>query len=178
MIVQLKDIDSSGFKTISEKKRYYGDQDHSRNVYKDPTTNRFYKVWNSDYIRRDNFINTYNLGYFKNLAPALVGPIMDGDVCVGYIMEAAITNMLSDTREFFDVLKSETERLGWFYYDWMPQHLMQYDSKPTLIDLESVYPIADLQNVLDHKYNCAFRNQEYKEFVWNIYQSMNSTLEV
>ena len=178
MIVQLKDIDSSNFETISEKKRYYGEQDHSRNVYKDPTTNQFYKVWNSDYIRRDNFIRAYNCGYYDRLAPALVGIIMNDDICVGYIMNECYENESYDISRFYDMLKHETLEKSWFYYDWMPKHLMMYRGMPSLIDLESVYEINEIENVINGDYNCAIRNNNYKEFVWNIYQSMNSTSEV
>ena len=45
---------------------------------------------------------------------------------------------------------------------------MNYKGQPCLIDLEGIYPLFELQNFLDHKYNSSFADNNYKEFVCNL----------
>lgn len=177
MKVQFSDIELGQYEVIKERYVKYGEQDHSRTVLHELDTDLYYKLWKPEYVRSKNMLDAYNAGFYDKLSPAFVSIIMDGDDCVGYIMKTTIPNILTETSDFFELLLEETKRTGWFYYDWIPDHLMQYDSNPTLIDLESVYPISELENVLNNKYNCKFRNPEYKEFVWNLYQSTKNTLE-
>jgi|10_taG_2_1085330.scaffolds.fasta_scaffold00649_12 hypothetical protein len=169
MIVQLNELNHGKLEIVKERNVTYGEQDHGRIIYK--SSDLYYKLWNPEYIRAENFINAFNDGFYEKIAPALKNVIMSDGYCVGYVMyECHCMNTPHTIDEFYELLKKETERTRWFYYDWMPQHLMVYDSKPTLIDLESVYPVNDIESVLNNKYNCAVRNKSYKEFVWNIYQ--------
>lgn len=177
-MINFSDIKSSDFQLMHERTAQYGHQDHSRVIYKDNKNRLYYKLWNPGYIRSKTFLQAYHDGYFDLLAPGLVDIIMYDNSCVGYIMHACEKTNNTVTSNFYELLEQETENKKWFYYDWSPNHLMVYNDKLTLIDLESVYPISELQNVLDHKYNCAFRDGQYKKFVWSIYQSMNYTLEV
>ena len=45
---------------------------------------------------------------------------------------------------------------------------MNFKNKFCLIDLEGIYPLFELQNFLDHKYNSSFADNNYKEFVCNL----------
>ena len=44
----------------------------------------FYKTFDKDYCRRENFIKAYEAGFFDEVAPALDSLIMDGDEVIGY----------------------------------------------------------------------------------------------
>ena len=47
----------------------------------------FYKTFDKDYCRRENFIKAYEAGFFDEIAPALVSLIKDGDDIIGYKMQ-------------------------------------------------------------------------------------------
>ena len=48
----------------------------------------YYKIFDDDYCRKDNFIKAYEAGFFDEVAPALQSLIEHNGEIVGYTMEA------------------------------------------------------------------------------------------
>ena len=60
---------------------------HGRTVLKGDGV--YYKIFDKDYCRRENFIKAYEAGFFYDeVAPALQSLIVDGDDVVGYVTKA------------------------------------------------------------------------------------------
>ena len=170
MITRFKDIELDEYVVIQKKERFYGDQDHSRMVLRENSTNLYYKFWNKSYIRSKHILDAYNIGFFIELCPALVSIILDDDVCVGYITHECESGSVdySDINNLYNKLISATKTYKYFYYDWEDVNLMKYKGNAILLDLESVYPISELDNVVSGKYHCEFKNKDYREFVYGI----------
>ena len=165
---QLDEIDFTNLKVIHQRESIWGGQDHARWIYYDKDNNLYYKLWNPTYIRKDNIIGGIKSGFYdNNTTPALKGIIYYEDICRGYIMEGVDKN-LKDSKTFYEIIKQKTTTSGHFYFDYCKQHIMNYKNQFCLIDLEGIYPLSELQNFLDHKYNSSFADNNYKEFVCNI----------
>ena len=117
----------------------------------------YYKVFDKDYCRRENFIKAYEVGFFDELVPALDSLIMDGDEVVGYKMKAG--KMLSNSEfdfnsipdDFYQKLLKITREKKLFFYDFVPINIIVTDDgQISLIDLESVYPIEELYTIDRH----------------------------
>ena len=126
----------------------------SRKVLYDRKRNLYYKIFDKEYCRRDNFITAVEKGYFKEVAPALLSLIVDGDDIVGYICEGGemltTPNSIHTLQEKLLKLVDDTKL---FYYDLVPQNIviMRNTGKLSLIDLESVYHIDELYRIDKHK---------------------------
>ena len=165
---QLDKIDFISLNLIHKRESTYGDQDHARWIYYDKHNNLYYKLWNPTYIRKNNIIGGIESGFYDNeTTPALKGVIYHEKICRGYIMEGVSENKTSPT-SFYEVIKQKTINSKYFYFDYCKQHIMNFKNKFCLIDLEGIYPLFELQNFLDHKYNSSFADNNYKEFVCNL----------
>lgn len=163
----LDEIDFSQLSLIKGREKKYGDQDHSRWIFYD-NDNLFYKIWNPTYIRRNNILEGIFSGFYTTeTTPALVGTIHHEEICRGYIMNK-VDEDTKNLKEFYKVIKQKTISSNYFYFDYCKQHIMNYKGYPCLIDLEGIYPLSELQNFLDHKYNSSFADNNYKEFVCSI----------
>ena len=49
-------IDVQSMKPIYERAKYWGNQDFSRWVFKDESTNLYYKIWNETYVKRNGVV--------------------------------------------------------------------------------------------------------------------------
>jgi len=164
----LEDIDFSELSLVKERNKIYGNQDHCRWIFHDKNNNLYYKIWNPTYIRKDNLIAGINSKFYdKQTVPALKYIIYHDGVSRGYIMDA-VSEFKKDGSEFYDLIKHKTITTSYFYFDYCKQHIMNYKGQPCLIDLEGIYPLAELQNFLDHKYNSSFADNNYKKFVCSI----------
>ena len=84
--IKLEDIDLDSLEIVLNKKgRVVDGINHGRMVLRD--NDSYYKIFDKDYCRRENFIKAYEAGFFDEVAPALTSLIMDGDDVVGYIMQ-------------------------------------------------------------------------------------------
>ena len=126
----------------------------SRKVLYDRKRNLYYKIFDKEYCRRDNFITAVEKGYYKEVAPALLSLIVDGDDIMGYICEGGETlttpNSIHILQEKLLKLVDDTKL---FYYDLVPQNIvvMRNTGKLSIIDLESVYHIDELYRIDKHK---------------------------
>ena len=165
---QLDEINFSDLTLTHKRESVYNNQDHARWVYYDKNNNLYYKLWNPTYIRKDNVVNGIKSGFYdSSTTPALKGIISYENVCRGYVMEGVKENN-QNSKPFYSIIKEKTKTSKHFYFDYCNQHIMEYKNQFCLIDLEGIYPLSELQNFLDHKYNSSFADNNYKEFVCNL----------
>ena len=123
----------------------------------------FYKTFDKDYCRRENFIKAYEAGFFDEIAPALVSLIKDGDDIIGYKMqrgtplsrtEYQFNEDVRSTPTYTKLLELAREK-KMFFYDFVPINIIitgdgSQKNDWSLIDLESVYPIEELYTIDRH----------------------------
>jgi len=160
--IQLKDIDLDSLGVILNKAgRVVDGVNHGRMVLKGDGV--YYKIFDKEYCRRENFVIAYKAGFFDEVTPALQSLIEDDGEIVGYVTEAGDTSNSSirDMSEFFykdksiQALQQKLLKLAdekkLFYYDLVPQNIVVLKSgKVSLIDLESVYGLSELHTIDRH----------------------------
>ena len=124
----------------------------------------FYKTFDKDYCRRDNFIKAYEAGFFDEVAPAFDSLIKDSnDEIVGYKMkrgtpvsrtEYQFNEDVRSTPIYQKLLELVREK-KMFFYDFVPINIIITDDGSehnhwSLIDLESVYPLDELYTIDRH----------------------------
>ena len=124
----------------------------------------FYKTFDKDYCRRDNFIKAYESGFFDEVAPAFDSLIKDSnDEIVGYKMkrgtpvsrtEYQFNEDVRSTPIYQKLLELVREK-KMFFYDFVPINIIITDDGSehnhwSLIDLESVYPLDELYTIDRH----------------------------
>ena len=124
----------------------------------------FYKTFDKDYCRRDNFIKAYESGFFDEVAPAFDSLIKDSnDEIVGYKMkrgtpvsrtEYQFNEDVRSTPIYQKLLELAREK-KMFFYDFVPINIIITDDGSehnhwSLIDLESVYPLDELYTIDRH----------------------------
>ena len=160
--IKLEDIDLDSLEIVLNKKgRVVDGINHGRMVLRD--NDSYYKIFDKDYCRRENFIKAYEAGFFDEVAPALTSLIMDGDDVVGYIMQRGTPLSRTEypfpedarsTPTYTKLLELAREK-KMFFYDFVPINIIILgDGSQTndwsLIDLESVYPIEELYTIDRH----------------------------
>ena len=110
----------------------------------------YYKIFDDDYCRKDNFIKAYEAGFFDEVAPALQSLIEHNGEIVGYVMEAGET--LDDIPfHFYQKILSLVKEKKMFFYDLVPINIIKTKSgELSLIDLESVYDLDELYTISKH----------------------------
>ena len=92
----------------------------------------FYKTFDKDYCRRENFIKAYEAGFFDEIAPALVSLIKDGDEVIGYKMqrgtplsrtEYQFNEDVRSTPTYTKLLELAREK-KMFFYDFVPINII------------------------------------------------------
>ena len=124
----------------------------------------FYKTFDKDYCRRDNFIKAYETGFFDEVAPAFDSLIKNSnDEIVGYKMkrgtpvsrtEYQFNEDVRSTPIYQKLLELAREK-KMFFYDFVPINIIITDDGSehnhwSLIDLESVYPLDELYTIDRH----------------------------
>jgi len=110
----------------------------------------YYKIFDDDYCRKDNFIKAYEAGFFDEVAPALQSLIEDDGEIVGYIMEAGET-LNEIPSHFYQRILSLVNEKKMFFYDLVPINIIKTKSgELSLIDLESVYDLDELYTISKH----------------------------
>ena len=110
----------------------------------------YYKIFDDDYCRKDNFIKAYEAGFFDEVAPALQSLIEHNGEIVGYTMEEGET--LDDIPfHFYQRILSLVKEKKMFFYDLVPINIIKTKSgELSLIDLESVYDLDELYTISKH----------------------------
>jgi len=160
--IKLEDIDLDSLEIVLNKKgRVVDGINHGRMVLRD--NDSYYKIFDKDYCRRENFIKAYEAGFFDEVAPALTSLIMDGDDVVGYIMQRGTPLSRTEypfpedarsTPTYTKLLELAREK-KMFFYDFVPINIIilgdgSQNNDWSLIDLESVYPIEELYTIDRH----------------------------
>jgi glycosyltransferase involved in cell wall biosynthesis len=151
--INLKDIDLNSFEIILDKAgRVVDGINHGRMVLKGDGV--YYKIFDKDYCRRENFVKALEAGFFGEVAPALQSLIVDGEDIVGYITEAGepIGSELDKVPdEFYQKILSLVNEKKMFFYDLVSLNIIRTKSgELSLIDLESVYDIEELYTIDKH----------------------------
>ena len=152
--IRLNDIDTDCCEVILNKAgRVVDGINHGRMVLKGDGV--YYKIFDKDYCRRENFVKSYEAGFFDVVAPALQSLIVDGDDIVGYVTEAG--EMISDSefgsvpKEFYKKVLDVVKEKKMFFYDLVPMNIIRTKSgELSLIDLESVYDLDELYRIDKH----------------------------
>ena len=160
--IKLEDIDLDSLEIVLNKKgRVVDGINHGRMVLRD--NDSYYKIFDKDYCRRENFIKAYEAGFFDEVAPTLTSLIMDGDDVVGYIMQRGTPLSRTEypfpedarsTPTYTKLLELAREK-KMFFYDFVPINIIilgdgSQNNDWSLIDLESVYPIEELYTIDRH----------------------------
>jgi len=169
--VQLADIDLSRLTLVKESCHRFGDQDHSRWLFRTRRGGEelYYKVWNPTYIRRDHLIRGIESGFYdETTTPALHAVILAGSTCRGYVMNRCRPDRRRDPALHALVLR-KTEETGLFAVQYSRSHTMRYGDKRSLVDLEGIHPLHELPRLPSY-YRCFFDEPEYERFVIDLYR--------
>ena len=114
---------------------WFGEQDHSRWVFRTPRKYRiagvqdlYLKIWNPTYIRRDNILaGIQSRFYDEQTVPAFFGLIYQDGICRGYAMKRC-TRKLKQVLDvaYYQRIKEKSIKSGHFNYQFSQYHVMQY----------------------------------------------------
>jgi hypothetical protein len=172
---QLKDIEIGRMKLIKETCTWHGNQDHSRWVFKDSkkssinSDKHYFKIWNPTYIRRDNLLKALEAGFLdEQTTPALSGLIVHKGLCRGYVMKECKPDLkLSLNESYYKLIKEKSKYTGFFHIQFSPCHVMKYEGRFSLIDLEGIFPLSELDKMPE--YFCYFDYKDYEDFITGLY---------
>jgi|TARA_R110002012_G_scaffold93419_4_gene226539 hypothetical protein len=152
-IISLDTIDVQSMTPIYERSKHWGNQDFSRWVFKDESTQLYYKIWNETYVKRNGIVSGLLSGlYDETTVPALVGLIFWEGVCRGYVMEHLgdvhkKEDMISneDYPKFYNHILQKVKDTSYFPYDLCQKHMRKYKDTISLMDLEGVHHIDEYE---------------------------------
>ena len=149
--IQLQDINKNNFKTIIDKyNRTVDGINHGRSVYYDQNNKQYIKIFHPEYCRLNNFKESINSGFLNGLCPALTDLIYDKDNLIGYICEEG-SHPQEIPQDFLITILRNCKKRDKIYYDIVPQNIIKLSNgQYSLIDLESVYNLKDLDLLPQH----------------------------
>ena len=162
--IDINDIDIGKCEVILDKAgRVVDGVNHGRQVIQDEEKDLYYKIFDQDYCRRQNFQDALNAGFFDELAPAFVAVIVDDiwidewlieNSIVGYVTEGG-TPLGSEfdeiPKEFYEKVLDKAKETKMFFYDLVASNIIRTkDGELSLIDLESVYNLDELYTISKH----------------------------
>ena len=150
--IQLSNINTDSCEIILNKAgRVVDGINHGRTVLRGDGV--YYKIFDKDYCRRENFIKALEAGFFEEVAPALQSLIVDGDDVVGYVTKAGeqLGSEFDRVPEpFYRKMLACVDVTNMFFYDLVASNIITIDGKISLIDLESVYNLDELYTIDKH----------------------------
>jgi len=150
--IQLKEIDTDSCEVILNKAgRVVDGINHGRMVLKGDGV--YYKIFDKEYCRRENFVKALEAGFFDEVAPALQSLIVDGVDIVGYVTKAGeqLGSEFDRVPEpFYQKMLACVDVTNMFFYDLVASNLITIDGRISLIDLESVYDLDELYTIDKH----------------------------
>ena len=168
-IIQLDSFDPLNMKLIKSREKWYGSDDHSRWVFEDKDL--YYKIWNETYIRKNQVKFGIDCGFYdETIIPAFVGLIYHENICRGYVVRKCDT-YFGDIIPFYKLIKSKTKETKSFIYDFMDKHVMKFEDKFSLIDLEGIYPLSSYEEFAEDRNHASFSSKKYREDVYEIYKN-------
>jgi len=169
-VFKYEDLDFKSYKQVKHKDSRWGSENHNRTIYQ--TDEYFVKVWDEDYIRKDTLPTAFASGFYDStIIPNFVGLIYDDtNICRGYItkeckqlftkedsLEQKLVRLTDKSQSHFNEMlvkvKIKTIESRYFSYDFCEYHTYEFEDKPTLIDLEGIYPIDRYDELNQHHYN-------------------------
>ncbi len=175
-IFQLTDFDLTRLDVVQEYVRWIDDQDHSRWVLRtrrEPSSflnkELYVKIWNPTYVRRDNILEGIHVGFYdKQTTPALTGILFHKGICRGYVTHKCSRYWRRNwEKDFYSLIQKRTARTGHFAYQYSRYHVMRYKNQPSMIDLEGIYPIDELYNLIN--YHSKFDDKHYESYITDLY---------
>lgn len=173
-VIQMTDINLSKLKLVKETCRWFGDQDHSRWVFRTRENSSeedtfFFKIWNPTYIRRDHVLRGVESGFYdETTIPAFYAFIFAKGICRGYVMRKCIPYHRKDP-DFSALILRKTAQTGFFCVQYSRFHSMRYGDKFSLVDLEAIHPLAEFPFLASRYPRCIFDDLEYEGFVIDLY---------
>lgn len=152
---ELKDLDFSDAEIIRDKRgRVVEGISQGRVTYK--KDGFYYKVFDVDYVRTHILASVlkYTDFFQSGITSALEGFIYDNNELRGYVTK--VGNVLSDNEfdthlipdEFKKRALEVMEKCGVVFYDFVPSNIIEIDGEFSLVDLESVYYVDDIDELL------------------------------
>jgi hypothetical protein len=174
-VIQITDINLSELKLVKETCQWFGDQDHSRWVFRTRENVSgendafFFKIWNPTYIRRDHVLQGMESGFYDaTTIPAFYGFIFAKGICRGYVMRKCLPYRRKDP-DFYALILKKTAQTGFFCVQYSQFHAMRYGEKFSLVDLEAIHALAEFPFLSSYYPRCFFDDPEYERFVANLY---------
>nr|BAR35045.1 putative glycosyltransferase [uncultured Mediterranean phage uvMED] len=150
--IKLSDIDLGSLGVVLNKAgRVVDGINHGRMVLKGDGV--YYKIFDKEYCRRENFVKALEAGFFDEVAPALQSLIVDGDDIVGYVTKAGeqLGSEFDRVPEpFYQKMLACVDVTNMFFYDLVASNIITIDGRISLIDLESVYDLDELYTIDKH----------------------------
>lgn len=155
-IFQYESIPIDNLKIVRQRIKHWNDENHSRVTYFDSENDFFIKIWDKDYIRANNITEAINVGFYdRTVIPNFSGLIFDREkYSRGYITKTCKKDN-SKYQEMFKIISDKTKRIRYFAYDFCLDHVMNFEGKPCLIDLEGVYEL-ELYPFLKHHHETTY----------------------
>jgi len=156
--IKIDDIDTTYCRMVLDKAgRVVDGINHGRQVLHDEEKDLYYKIFDDDYCRRENFQRALQLGFFDELAPALHSVIINpklNDEIVGYATKGGTPlgkEFDEIPKEFYEKVLDRAKKTKMFFYDLVASNVIRTESgELSLIDLESVYNIDELNKISKH----------------------------
>jgi hypothetical protein len=168
-IISLDSFNPLDMNMIKSREKWYGGNDHSRWVFED--SGLYYKIWNETYIRKDGVKLGIDCGFYdETTVPAFVGLIYDKDICRGYVTKKC-EEFDGDISPFEEIIKNKTKETEHFVYDISDKHIMKYENKFSLIDLEGVCLLSSYEDIANDRFNASFSSENYRKFVYELYKN-------
>ena len=147
--IKLSDINLDSFDVILNKAgRVVDGINHGRMVLKGDGV--YYKIFDKEYCRRENFVRALEAGFFDEVTPSLKSLIEDDGEIVGYVMEAGET-IDEIPFHFYQKVLSLAKEKKMFFYDLVSINIIKTkNGELSLIDLESVYDLDELYTINKH----------------------------
>ena len=150
--IKIEDIDTDSCEVILNKAgRVVDGVNHGRTVLKGDGV--YYKIFDKDYCRRENFVKALEAGFFEEVAPALSSIIVDENEIIGYVTKAGeqLGSEFDRVPEpFYQKMLACVDVTNMFFYDLVASNLITIDGRISLIDLESVYDLDELYTIDKH----------------------------
>ena len=167
--ISLDSFNPLDMKLIKSREKCYGSDDHSRWVFED--NGLYYKLWNETYIRNNGVKLGIDCGFYdESTTPALVSLVYHNDVCRGYVTKKC-DMCFGDVKSFYEVIDNKTIETNHFVYDFSEKHIMKFENKFSLIDLEGIYPLSKYEEIAEDRNNASFSSEKYREFVYEIHKN-------
>ena len=187
-IISLHEIDRTQLTPLKTTRDEHGEQ---ATVYQNKNEQTYYKLWSEKYAYGEHFLNAMNTGFYDGIT-CLIGIIFDENGhCRGYVTQTASTTrsrLVYDKfkrgrsictaiapvhkqtdpayKVFYAQLLTAIENTGYVFFDLAPSNVVLVDDHYALIDLNSVAPLA----TLDNAFIATLYPTDYRTFIQNLKQ--------